>query len=200
MNLETNKNSHTRLIIASSLFILSIVASFLISYTSHLGDHYWVTTHPLSRGVQISDGDVTLVKATFPRTLSTYLSSESTLIGSITSRDMDAGIFLSEGDISSDPDLLRMENISLAVRAVDIPIALQPGELITLYQVIDSRNGEPAQEPLQIISGIFLSDLTRKSANFASDVSITITLDRRDIPNVLAATATGRIVVASSHG
>jgi hypothetical protein len=200
MTLNQKKNSQTRLIVASSLFLLSVLASFLISYTARLGDHYWVTTQPLAKGVQISQGDLALVKATIPRKMTAYLQSETNPIGSITTRNIPANNLLSKADVSGDSALLRTHEISLAVRAVDIPITINPGELISLYQVIDSRSGEPSVEPTQIISGVFLRDVARKSANFASDVSITISLDQSDIPIVLAATSIGRIVVAATHG
>lgn len=197
---NNKKSSQTRLVVASSLFLLSIVASFLISFTARLGDQYWVTTRALPSGVQITQGDVALVKATIPQQLESYLRSEENPVGSITTRNLPARDLLSTVDISNDSNLLRSEEISLAVRSVDIPMTITPGELISLYQVIDSRNGEPPIDPRQIISGVFLQEVTRKSANFASDVSITISLDRADIPLVLSATSAGRIVVASTHG
>lgn len=165
-----------------------------------MGDQYWVTSRALPAGVQITQSDVALMKATLPQQLDSYLRTEENPVGSITRRNLPSKNILSKIDLSGDSNLLRSEEISLAVRAVDIPMAIRPGELVSLYQVIDSRNGEPPVEPRQIISGVFLQEVTRKSANFASDVSITISVDRADIPLVLSATSAGRIVVATTHG
>jgi hypothetical protein len=113
---------------------------------------------------------------------------------------LQSGELLRSSDISSDSSYLTTENISLAVRAADIPSSVQIGELVSLYQVQDSRNGEVVQQPTEVISGVFVRDISRKSANFGSDVALTISINRRDIPTVLQASASGRLVVASTHG
>jgi hypothetical protein len=200
MTRPTDKNSHTRLIVASSLFALSILASFLFTYTSHLGEKYWVLIRPVANGVQIGDQDLALVKATLASPISSYLSARENPTGSISTRNLQSGELLRSSDISSDSSYLTTENISLAVRAADIPTSVQIGELVSLYQVQDSRNGEVVQPPTEVISGVFVRDISRKSANFGSDVALTISINRRDIPTVLQASASGRLVVASTHG
>jgi hypothetical protein len=200
MNTPNPKNSQTRLIVASTLFALSILASFLFTYTSHLGEKYWVLTQPIAKGVQIGESDLTLVKASLASPIRSYLSSSDNPVGSISQRNLRAGELLSEADISIDSSLLTTESISLAVRAADIPLSVQIGDLVTLYQVHDARNGEVVQPPNEVISAVFIQDISRKSANFGSDIALTISLNRRDVPAVLQASASGRIVVATSHG
>lgn len=200
MTKPLEKNSHTRLIVASSLFALSILASFLFTYTSHLGEKYWVLIRPVSIGVQINERDLALVKATLVSPITAYLSARENPAGSISTRNLQSGELIRSTDISSDNRYLTTENISLAVRAVDIPNSVQIGDLVTLYQVQDARNGEAVEPPTEIISGVFIRDISRKSSNFGSDVALTISLNRRDVPQILQASASGRIVVASSHG
>jgi hypothetical protein len=200
MTTHSEKNSQTRLIVATSLFTLSILASFLFSYTSHLGEKYWVLTRPVAIGVQIGDRDLTLVKASLSAPITKYLSARENPAGSISTRNLNAGELLSREDISEDSTFLTTENISLAIRAVDIPSSVQIGDLVSLYQVQDARNGEVVQAPTEIISGVFVRDIARKSANFGSDIALTLSLNRREVPAVLQASATGRLVVASAHG
>lgn len=200
MNTPVERNSHTRLIVASSLFALSILASFLFTYTSHQGEKHWVLTHPVAKGVQISESDLTLVRASLATPIHFYLTSQENPFGFISKRNLRAGELLTSFDLSSDRSLLTTESISLAVRASDIPISVQMGDLVTLYQVHDSRNGEAVQPPTEVVSGVFIQEISRKSANFGSDIAVTISLNRRDIPGVLHATASGRIVVASVNG
>ena len=200
MTKPLEKNSHTRLIVASSLFALSILASFLFTYTSHLGEKYWVLIRPVAIGVQINERDLALVKAKLVSPITAYLSARENPAGSISTRNLQSGELIRSTDISSDNRYLTTENISLAVRAVDIPNSVQIGDLVTLYQVQDARNGEAVEPPTEIISGVFIRDISRKSSNFGSDVALTISLNRRDVPQILQASASGRIVVASSHG
>ena len=197
---KIEKKSNTRLIIATSLFFTSVLASFLISYASHQRGSYWVVTQPIPKGVQISASDIALQDANLSKGINGYLSSTSNPIGSITKRTMTAGELISRSSISDDSAELTSESISLAVRNSDLPSSTSPGDLVALFQVHDSRNGEATSAPERIESGVFISEISRKGSNFGSDVTLTISLNRDDVAKVLAATTSGRIVVVSSHG
>ena len=200
-NAQNNeKKSNTRLIIATSLFFTSVLASFLISYLSHQRGSYWVVTQPIAKGVQISASDIGLEDANLAKGISGYLSATSNPIGSIALRTMAAGELISRTSISEDSAELTSESISLAVRNSDLPSSASPGDLVSLFQVHDSRNGEATPAPERIESGVFIREISRKGSNFGSDVTLTISLHRDDVAKVLAATTSGRIVVVSTHG
>jgi len=55
-------------------------------------------------------------------------------------------------------------------------------------------------EPALVISGAYLRSIDRKSANFGTDVSLTISVFSREIFALLSATSTGRLVVVRSNG
>jgi hypothetical protein len=198
-NLPTQK-SQQRLVIAGALFFTSILASFLISYLSQSGAHYWVVTHPVSRGVQIEAGDLALVKVAIGTGVQGYLSSQENPIGSITKRNLRGGELINSGDLSTDSGDLTSESLSISIRTSDISPTLSSGSLVSLYQVHDARNGEVVPEPRRILSGVFVKEVSRKSANFGSDLSLTLTVNRDDVSTLLSATSSGRIVVVSSNG
>lgn len=200
MPITTEKKSNNRLAIAGALFLTSIVASFAISYIANSGSHYWVLKQPLSRGVQITASDIALVKTSLGKAARGYISQSSNPVGSITRRSLLAGELLNLNDITSNSEELSMESLSLSIRAVDIPQSTLPGDLVSLYQVFDARNGEAVMPPQRVISGVFIKEVARKSANFGSDLSLTINIQRDEVPLVLAATSSGRIVVVAAHG
>jgi hypothetical protein len=200
MPITTEKKSNNRLAIAGALFLTSIVASFAISYIANSGSHYWVLKQPLSRGVQITASDIALVKTSLGKAARGYISQSSNPVGSITRRSLLAGELLNLNDITSNSEELTMESLSLSIRAVDIPQSTLPGDLVSLYQVFDARNGEAVMPPQRVISGVFIKEVARKSANFGSDLSLTINIQRDEVPLVLAATSSGRIVVVAAHG
>lgn len=200
MSTNTSKGSNSRLIIAGSLFITSIAASFLISFLSHTGSQYWSLSRPLPQGVKIGINDLTAVTATLDKGLRGYISTSQPVVGSVTKRSMQAGEILRSDAISNESGGLLIESLSLLIRTADIPSSTVPGDLVTLYQIHDARNGEDIAPPTTILSGVFIQDIERKSANFGSDLSITISLHRDDVGTVLAATSSGRIVVVPAHG
>ena len=200
MSITHEKKSQTRLVIATTLFFASVFASFLISYISTQGGSYWVATHPIAKGVQITSSDITLAKSSLSSGIKGYISSGVNPIGSITRRDFMVGELIHEAALSDNSEDLTTESISISVRSSDLPMSITPGDMVALYQVHDARNGETVQEPMRIISGVFVKEIVKQGSNFGSDAAFTISLQRDDIPRVLAATASGRIVVASTRG
>lgn len=197
---SSERKSQTRLIIAGGLFLTSIAASFLFSYISHTGSHYWVVTRALPQGVQITRGDIQSISATLSPGIDGYLLSNSNPVGSITSTNLYAGQLLSARNLTDDSSQLTSESLSLSVRNTDIPNSTHVGDLVTLYQVHDAQNGEAPIAPARVISGVFVRNIARKSANFGSDVALTISVARDDVATVLAATSSGRIAVVESNG
>lgn len=72
--------------------------------------------------------------------------------------------------------------------------------MVALYQIHDRQNGDAPQEPELVVTGAFIADIDRKSANFGNSISLTLALSRNLIPRLLAATTSGRIVIVASHG
>ena len=163
-----------------------------------MGSQYWALSQPLSRGVQIASADVVLVKASLGTPIHGYLTSEFNPVGLVTRKNLRAGELLNSGDLSANLEELTTENIAISMRAIDIPQSTSPGDLVTLYQVFDSRNGEATVAPVRVISGVFIKDISRKSSNFGSDLSITLTADRDAIPTILSATSSGRVVIVTN--
>ena len=200
MKTTPEKKSQTRLIVALSLFALSIFASFLISYTSHMGEKYWVLNRSVAQGNQIESKDLTLITADIASVRDSYLSSNDSPDGSFALRNLRAGELIAKEEISIEPPEYINSTISLSLRIADLPSGVKAGDLVDLYQVHDARNGEAVQSPTTVVSGAYLSALTRKSANFGSDIAATFLVRDSHILNLLTASASGRIVVVAHHG
>jgi hypothetical protein len=129
-----------------------------------------------------------------------YIQGNLNPIGVITKRSFASGELLLRSAITDSPDQLSAERLSLSLRSVDIPASIVPGDLVTIYQLHDARNGEEANEPQLILSSLFLVSIEGRKGNFSGDVSVTISLDRKDIPTLLAATTSGRLVIVATSG
>lgn len=188
------------MLVAIALFIASIAASFLIAFTSHQGSSYWVMRSPLPAGARIAAEDVLVSKVTIGRAITGYLPSTLSPIGSITKRSLAQGEILHQGALSKSSKALTSESISLPIRATDFPPTVKPGDFVSIYQLHDVRNGESAIAPQLIISPAFVEGVTGKDRNFSGDLSITVSISRADVPKLLAATTSGRLVVIAIRG
>ena len=197
---EIGKKSEKRMAIAITLFLASITTSFAFAFLSHQGSAYWVVTSPLPKGVAITRDDVEISRMKLSRATDGYIQSNLNPIGVITKRSFASGELLLRSAITDSPDQLSAERLSLSLRSVDIPASIAPGDLVTIYQLHDARNGEEAIEPQLILSSLFLVSIEGRKGNFSGDVSVTISLDRKDIPTLLAATTSGRLVIVATSG
>ena len=197
---EIGKKSEKRMAIAITLFLASITTSFAFAFLSHQGSAYWVVTSPLPKGVAITRDDVEISRMKLSRATDGYIQSNLNPIGVITKRSFASGELLLRSAITDSPDQLSAERLSLSLRSVDIPASIVPGDLVTIYQLHDARNGEEAIEPQLILSSLFLVSIEGRKGNFSGDVSVTISLDRKDIPTLLAATTSGRLVIVATSG
>jgi SAF domain len=195
-----HKKSQSRMVVAVALFFSSIAASFLIAFISHQGNSYWVVRSPLPAGVRITAEDVALSKATLGRDMDGYLSSGFSPVGKVTKKSFAQGELLHQGALTQSGKALTSESISLPIRATDFPPTVKPGDLVSIYQLHDVRNGESAIAPQLIISQAFVEGISGKDRNFSGDLSISVSLNRVDIPSLLAATTSGRLVIVAIHG
>lgn len=200
MHNKKDNKSQRRLVVALSLFSLSIFSSFLFSYLAQMGDSYWVTSRPLARGVQVTSADVLLRKMEFGDGVAGYLSDNVNPIGSITRRNIGQMQVIHSSDVSNDSNDLTNESVSISIKVGDIPTTVSIGDLVSLYQVYESRNGEEVPLPNRILSGVFVREISEGSANFGGGISLTLSITRDLVPELLAATSSGRIVVVATDG
>ena len=198
--MPAKKTSRARFILALTLCAGALLASFLMSRAAASRENYWVVLHPISAGTAIEARDLGYQSVVLGTSAGTYLSATTNPIGSITRRRLAAGELLEGSALTEDSVFLTHQQISLSVRSVDIPNSIQIGELISLYQVHDRSSGESEIAPDYILGEVFVAALDRKGSNFGGEVALTISVDRSDVPAVLAATTSGRVVAVRSHG
>ncbi len=200
MATEIGKKSQKRMAIAITLFLASITTSFAFAFLSHQGSAYWVVTSPIPKGVAITREDVEISRMKLSRATDGYIKGNLNPVGVITKRSFASGELLLRSAITASPDQLSAERVSLSLRSVDIPASIVPGDRVTIYQLHDASNGEEAIEPQLILSSLFLVSIEGRKGNFNGDVSVTISLNRKEIPTLLAATTSGRLVVVATSG
>ena len=194
------RNSHTRLILATTLCGATLLASFAMSVAANQKEKYWVVLRPIAAGTQIEAADLGLESVVLGSSEGNYLPAALNPIGSITRRAISSGELLGGNSITDDSSAMVNRQISISVRSVDIPAGLTVGEMISIYQLHDAKNGQAALAPEFVQGGVFVSALDRKGNNFGGEAALTVSINRESISELLNATTSGRLVIVRAHG
>ena len=89
--------------------------------------------------------------------------------------------------------------VPLSIRSVDLASGIYVGALVDIYWVVDSLNGEAAQDPVLILGNIPIISTDVKNKNFGTDAAITVSVEQTQVLRLLTATTLGRLVIVSSN-
>ena len=198
--MRQKKNPYSRLILAATLCGATLLASFAMSMAANQREKYWVVLHPIAAGTQLEASDLGLQSVVLGSSEGNYLPATSNPIGSITRRQLSSGELLEGNSITDQSAALVNQQLSISVRSVDIPAQLSVGEVVSIYQLHDANNGQPAIPARHILGGVFVTALDRKGSNFGGEAALTVSINRELIPELLDATTSGRLVVIRAHG
>ena len=199
--MSTKKSStRTRLLIAVSLLVLSILSSVFISLLSNQKGSYLIATRELTPGQQISVSDIAIVKVNVAALANTYLTADQNPVGSIVINRIPSKSLIANQSISTKTDLINSAELSLTIRSIDLPANIVAGDRISIYLLEDAQPGAFPTDPELVLSDIYLGIIERKNSNFGSEAAITIAIGRNEIADVLRATTYGRLVVVKLNG
>jgi hypothetical protein len=190
----------SRVLIAAALLVASILASVLISTLSNQKQSFWIADRELTPGQQISATDISKVQVNISAISGTYIPAGVNPIGSIVINRIPRTSLIATQSISSRTDAINSAEVSLNIRAIDLPAKINSGDRISIYLVQDAEPNAFPAEPELVLSDIYLGSIERKSSNFGSDAAITIAIGRQEVVEVLRATTYGRLVVVKLNG
>jgi hypothetical protein len=199
--MSTKKSTiQSRVLIAAALLVASILASVLISTLSNQKQSFWIADRELTPGQQISATDISKVQVNISAISGTYIPATVNPIGSIVINRIPRTSLIATQSISSRTDAINSAEVSLNIRAIDLPAKINSGDRISIYLVQDTEPNAFPAEPELVLSDIYLGSIERKSSNFGSDAAITIAIGRQEVVEVLRATTYGRLVVVKLNG
>ena len=199
--MSTKKSSFkTRALIAATLLLLSVLSSVAISALTNQKESFWIAKRELTPGQQIAATDLAKVWVNISALPGTYLASEVNPIGKIVINRIPRTSLIASQSISDQTNAINSAEISLTLRAADLPENVAAGDRISIYLVEDAEPGAFPSEPELVLSDIYLGAIERKSSNFGSDAAISVAIGRTEIVDVLRATTYGRLVLVKLNG
>ena len=190
----------TRVLIAASLLVASILSSVLISVLSNQKQSFWIANRELTPGQQIAASDISKVQVNISAISDNYVPAGVNPIGSIVINRIQRTSLIATQSISSQNEAINSAEVSLTIRAIDLPASVLAGDRISIYLLEDAESGAFPSEPELVLSDIYLGSIERKNSNFGSEAAITIAIGREEISDVLRATTYGRLVVVKLNG
>ena len=199
--MSTKKSKiQARVLIAASLLVASILSSVLISVLSNQKQSFWIANRELTPGQQIAASDISKVQVNISAISNNYVPAGINPIGSIVINRIQRTSLIATQSISSQNEAINSAEVSLTIRAIDLPATVLAGDRISIYLLEDAESGAFPSEPELILSDIYLGSIERKNSNFGSEAAINIAIGREEISDVLRATTYGRLVVVKLNG
>ena len=190
----------TRVLVAASLLVASILSSVLISVLSNQKQSFWIANRELTPGQQIAASDISKVQVNISAISDNYVPAGVNPIGSIVINRIQRTSLIATQSISSQNEAINSAEVSLTIRTIDLPASVLAGDRISIYLLEDAQLGAFPSEPELVLSDIYLGSIERKNSNFGSEAAITIAIGREEISDVLRATTYGRLVVVKLNG
>ena len=199
--MSTNKSKiQGRVLIAAALLVASLLSSVLISVISNQKQSFWVANRELTPGQQIAATDISKVQVNISAISNNYVAADMNPVGSIVINRIQRTSLIATQSISTQNETINSAEVSLTIRAIDIPTNVLAGDRISIYLLEDAEAGAFPSEPEVVLSDIYLGSIERKNSNFGSEAAITIAIGREEISDVLRATTYGRLVVVKLNG
>lgn len=196
-----NKKSSmsARMPLAITLIIAAFASAFFISTFSNKGDKYWVLTNAITTGHVIAPTDLRSVHMNLSSSSENYLKSSEPVIGLVAKENLSVDEVLSKTDLTNSRDSLATSSVPLSLRSSDLASGVGMGDLVDIYWVLDSRNGEGVVDPILILGGVAVIGLDDSKNALGGDVSISVAIEETQVLRLLSATTQGRLVVVRSY-
>lgn len=198
--MKNKKDSYSaRMPLAITLTIAAFASAVFISTYSNKGYDYWVIAQPVTPGHLIAPSDLVTDHLNMGDSRDYYLRQTDQIVGLVATRQMQVGEVIATSDVSSSTESMVTSAVPLNLRSGDLASGINLGDLVDLYWVLDSRNGEAVIDPILILGGVTIIGLDSSKNSLGGDVSITVAIEETQVLRMLSATTQGRLVVVRTH-
>jgi hypothetical protein len=173
MPVMSNKKSkiQTRVLIAGSLLVASILSSVLISVVSNQKQSFWIANRELTPGQQIAASDISKAQVNISPISNNYIATDINPVGSIVINRIQSSSLIATQSISSQSDSINSAEISSSCSDIENNEKVTEIEINEIDDQIETKtaNSEIKEKTTEVYSAsdkkISLSDLTESFPN-----------------------------------
>lgn len=194
------KGVPTRTVVAVVLICASFISSFALSSAANQTEMLWGARSVLIPGSRVNASDLVLQRVALPDGDTAYIKQQISIIGFQVLRPIGAGELIPLGALNKGLSNLANTDVPISVQYSDTPLGLESGEVVNLYHVSDPRLSNKVGLPVLVLSRIYISGIDQKSQSLSGNLSLTLSVPKNEVVNLLTATDSGRIVVVRVNG
>lgn len=197
---RNRRRIQARTLVAITLISASFLSAYVLSSLANRTQLFWSARSPLVVGSMISDNDLVAQRVAMPDGNDSYISVEHDITHFVVVKPIGIGELLPASAITRSSNALLMSAVPISVHSSDLPANLMPGEPINLYHVGDPDSAKEVGPPNIVLAHAYILGIDRKGQNLGGDLTLTISVNIKNVLQVLAATASGRVVVVRVNG
>ena len=190
----------TRSIVAATLICASFLSAYLLSSVANRTQLLWSAGTPLLPGSEIQISDLVPKRVAMPDGMSAYISTGTNINHFFLLKAVGSGELVPAGAVSVNGNALHTSAVPVSVHVSDLPTNLRLGDAINIYHVGDSHLAKEIGPPVLILSHAYILGIDRKGENLGGDLTLTISVNTKNILALLDSTASGRVVVVRMNG
>jgi hypothetical protein len=190
----------SRTIVAVVLVAASFLSSFVLSRAANRTELLWSAHGVLLPGALIRSGDIELRRAAIPEGAQTYVRQDELIVGFQVLRPIGAGEFIPTSAVNRDQRGRINIEVPISVQSSDLPAGLTAGQKVNIYHVNESQGAEKIGKPSLILGSVYVMNIDQKSQSMSGATSLTLSIAKTEVIELLAATSSGRVVVVLLHG
>lgn len=194
--IPTAKWTDRRVVVGAMLTLGSLLGVVLLVNGTNHTTEVWVFRADLAPGSQVTPDDVELSPVKVPD-VSRYLMASQSPVGSVTKSSVTTGELVSPRSLVGE-DSVNTRLVTLPVERHHLPVDIQRGQAVDVYEVVRGTDGQPVGDPRLVLSAVTVAGVDDASSRFGGsslEVGVVLTVPADDVSKLVAADAGGTLTL-----
>lgn len=194
--IPTARWTDRRVVVGAVLALGSLLGVVLLVNATNHTTQVWVFRADLASGTQITPDDIELSPVKVPDA-SRYLTASQSPVGSVTKSSVATGELVGPGSLVGE-DSVNTRLVTLPVERHHLPVDIQRGQAVDVYEVARGSDGRPVGDPKLVLSAVTVAGVDDASSHFGGsslEVGVVLTVPADNVSKLVAADAGGTLTL-----